>query len=131
MKRLTVIVAAGLLAAACGGGDDAGSGSGAVLPVGVYACDEPMMLGGMVVPNPQTGPMFAVTGPGRYRDFDGGVGRFDLQGGILMMTSGPLSGTRYQQDPEMETYFKVMGADGQPGETRCVLSPDKPINGPW
>lgn len=134
MRAMSLVVCC-ILLAACGGGGDAGTGGedggGAVLPLGVYACDAPMMMGGMVVPDPQTGPMFGVTGPGRYRDFDGGTGRFSISDHILTMDSGPLAGTRYRQDPEMETYFQVLGPDGEPGGTRCVLNPDKDINGPW
>ncbi|WP_282009338.1 hypothetical protein [Brevundimonas aveniformis] len=133
MRTAVFVAALAVLLVACGGGDDStgGDASGAVLPLGVYECDAPMMMGGMVVPNPQTGPMFGVTAPGRYRDFDGGIGRFELADHVLTMTSGPLEGTRYRQDPEMETYFQLLDDAGEVGEIRCVLNADKDIDAPW
>lgn len=133
MRRLIAAgFAASALLSACGGGGEAsGEAGGAVLPLGVYECDAPMMMNGMVMPNPQTGPMFGVTGPGRYRDYDGGEGRFELADHVLTMTSGPLEGTRYRQDPEMETYFQLLDDAGETGGIRCLLNADKDIDGPW
>ena len=134
MRIVPLILASSALLVACGSGADTSGASeaeGPVLPLGVYACDAPMMMGGMVVPDPQTGPMFGVTGPGRYRDYDGGTGRFELSDHILTMTSGPIEGTRYRQDPEMETYFQLLDETGEVGSIRCVLDEAKDINGTW
>jgi len=130
--RAMLVVVGSVLVAACGGGDSSGADDGAaVLPLGVYACDAPMMMGDMVVPDPQTGLMFGVTGPGRYRDYDGGTGRFSLADHVLTMESGPLEGTRYRQDPELETYFQPMDENGEVGSIRCLLDEAKDINGSW
>ena len=134
MRAVIASIVVSILASGCGGGGDSSGGDeagGAVLPVGVYACDAPITIGGMVSADPQTGPMFGVTGPGRYRDFDGGTGRFELSDHILTMTSGPLEGTRYRQDPEMETYFQLLDENGEVGGIRCVLNEAKDINGTW
>ncbi|MBN8552938.1 MAG: hypothetical protein J0L52_08610 [Caulobacterales bacterium] len=134
MRGAIVLIAVSALLSACGGAGDASGGraaQGVVLPLGVYECDAPIMIGGMVSANPQTGPMFGVTGPGRYRDFDGGEGRFELADHVLSMTSGPLEGTRYRQDPEMETYFQLLDENGEVGDIRCLLNTSKDINAPW
>lgn len=96
---------------------------------GVYACDMPISIGGMMQGTPATGPMFGVTGPGRYRDFNGGTGTFALNGNILTMTTGPLKGTRYRR--EGATYFKPMNARGETGSIRCILNRYKSLNGRW
>jgi hypothetical protein len=128
-------MALAVVLAGCGGGgsDTEGGEDGGevVLPLGVYECDSATTVGGMVMPNPEPAFMFGVTGPGRYRDFDGGPGRFELADHILSMTSGPLEGTRYRQDPEMETYFQPMDEAGETGGIRCLLNEAKDINGPW
>lgn len=134
MRAFIAIIAGSLLVSACGDGGEAGAGeeaSGAALPFGVYECDSATMVGGVVMPNPEPAVMFGVLGPGRYRHFDGGEGRFALTDHVLSMTSGPLEGTRYRQDPEMETYFQVLDASGEPDGTRCLLNPAKDINGTW
>lgn len=132
MKRIIIGLAASSMLAACGGGeaDEGVILGGAVLPQGVYECDAPQMIGGMVMPNPQPATMFGVLGPGRYRGYDGGEGRFELVDHVLTMTSGPLEGVRYQQDPDLETYFQVLDGD-EPSGTRCILNDAKDINGAW
>jgi len=132
-RAVIALIAGSVLASGCGGGDGSGGGEagGAVLPLGVYECNAPIMIGGMVSANPQTGPMFGVTGPGRYRDFDGREGRFELTDHILTMTSGPLDGTRYLQDSEMEAYFQLLDEAGEVSGIRCLLDVDKDINAPW
>eukprot|EP01035_Chromulina_nebulosa_P035032 gene35032-47071_t len=127
LMRIIGVFTAALLVTACGG--EAGDSGGPVLPLGVYVCDSTQMIGGMVMPQPEPVFMFGVTGPGRYRAFDGGSGRFGITDGILTMTSGPLEGTRYRQDSE--TYFQPIDDDGQPSGIRCVHSATKDIDQPW
>lgn len=133
MRTIVMGLTAAVLLSGCGRGGDGSNAEaeGAVLPLGVYACDRPMMIGGMVVPDPQTGPMFGVTGPGRYRDYDGGTGRFELTDHVLTMTSGPLEGARYRQDLEIETNFQLLDEAGDVGDIRCVLDEAKDVNGTW
>ncbi|TAD82097.1 MAG: hypothetical protein EAY70_04025 [Sphingomonadales bacterium] len=99
------------------------------IPVGVYECDSPQMIGGMVMPSPSTGHMFGVFGPGSYRDFDGGRGAFTFSGGILTMTSGPLKGIRYRR--EAERLFYPLNEKGERGAIRCVLNRAKSLKGRW
>lgn len=99
------------------------------IPVGVYECDVPQMIGGMVMPSPSTGHMFGVFGPGSYRDFNGGRGAFSFAGGILTMTSGPLKGIRYRRAGD--TLFYPINAKGERGSIRCVLNKAKSLNGRW
>jgi hypothetical protein len=96
---------------------------------GVYECDTPINIGGMIQGTPATGPMFGVTGPGTYRDFDGGTGSFQLADSILTMTSGPLKGTRYQR--QSDTVFRPLNAAGKTGPIICRLNRSKPLTGRW
>ncbi len=106
----------------------AAASGGAITP-GVYECDSPQMIGGMVMPSPSTGQMFGVTGPGTYRDFNGGRGTFSFAGDILTMTSGPLKGIRYRR--AMPTLFYPLDAKGERGSIRCVLNRAKSLTGRW
>ena len=126
-----------------GGGTTAGAGTNGARPAngqaapssfgpvqtGVYECDAPINVGGMVMGSPQTGLFFGVTGPGAYRDFNGGRGAFSVSGNVLTMTSGPLRGTRYRR--EGATLFKPLNAQGQTGSIRCVLNRAKSLTGRW
>lgn len=105
------------------------AGAPGVLPVGVYECDAPIDVGGMMMGSPQTGLMFGVTGPGAYRDYNGGTGRFALAGNLLTMTSGPLQGQRYRR--EGERLFKPLNAAGATGPIRCIFNPAKRLNSRW
>lgn len=107
----------------------AAAAPGGAIPGGVYECDTPISIGGLIQGTPATGPMFGVTGPGTYRDFDGGTGRFQLAGDILTMTSGPLQGTRYQR--QSETVFRPLNAAGKTGPIICRLNRSKPLTGRW
>ncbi|MBX3593814.1 hypothetical protein [Sphingomonas sp.] len=107
----------------------AAAGPGGPIPVGVYECDAPITIGGMVMGSPQTGLMFGIFGPGSYRDFNGGRGTYTMTGNILRMTSGPLAGTRYER--QEATYFKPLNAQGKTGSIRCVLNKSKSLNGRW
>lgn len=117
---------------AAGAGTGTGSQTrGAFGPIanGVYECDAPINVGGMTMGSPQTGLFFGVTGPGAYRDFNGGRGAFTVSGDTLTMTSGPLRGTRYRR--EGATLFKPLNAQGQTGSIRCVLNRSKSLTGRW
>lgn len=109
-------------------GNDADASTGAI-PAGVYACDMPINVGGMIQGTPATGAMFGVTGSDTYRDFDGGTGHFTLQGNILVMTDGPLEGTRYQR--KSETVFKPLDEAGKAGSIVCRLNRKKSLTGRW
>jgi hypothetical protein len=109
-----------------GGPERAGAGA---VQTGVYECDAPANLAGGIVGAAQTGLMFGVMAPGVYRAFDGGRGSFRMEGNILVMTSGPLSGTRYRRDAAV--LFRPLDAGGQAGSIRCVLNRSKPLDGRW
>lgn len=103
--------------------------AGGPIKTGVYECDSPQMIGGMVMPNPSTGHMFGVLGPGSYRDFNGGRGAFSFAGDILTMTSGPLKGIRYRRaSPKL---FYPLNAKGERGSIRCVYNAAKSLTGRW
>lgn len=99
------------------------------IPVGVYECDAPQGIGGMVMPGPSTGHMFGVFRPGAYRDFNGARGAFRFSGSVLTMITGPLRGIRYRRTGE--TVFRPIDEKGEQGSIRCVLNPAKSLNGRW
>ena len=107
----------------------AGAAPAGALARGVYECDTPINIGGMIQGTPATGAMFGVTGEGTYRDFNRGNGRFQLAGNILTMTSGPLQGTRYQR--QSETVFRPLNATGKTGPITCRLNRSKSLAGRW
>lgn len=110
------------------GSPQAGGGAGPI-QTGVYECDAPINVAGSIMGSPQTGLFFGVTGPGAYRDFNGGRGAFSVTGNVLTMTSGPLRGTRYRRDGP--TLFRPLNAQGQTGSIRCVLNRSKSLTGRW
>lgn len=98
-------------------------------PIGVYECDAPHMIGGMVMPNPQPGLYFGLKSGSTYRHFDGGTGSYSFSNGVLTMTTGPLKGVKYRRtDP---TVFKPLDAKGELGSIRCVHNPNKSLTGRW
>lgn len=100
-------------------------------PVGVYACDAPINIGGMIMGSPQTGLMFGLYDARRYRDFDGGSGayQFDTASAELRMTSGPLKGQRYRRTDDK--LFKPLNDKGEEGGIRCLHAPSKSMQGRW
>ncbi len=100
-------------------------------PVGVYSCDAPINIGGMIMGSPQSGLMFGLFDARRYRDFDGGTGayQFDAASTELRMTSGPLKGQRYRRTGD--TLFKPLNDRGEEGGIRCVHTPAKSMQGRW
>ncbi len=101
------------------------------LPKGVYLCDAPINVGGMIMGSPQTGPMFGLYDERRYRDYDGGTGnyRYDAGSNLLQMTSGPLNGMRYRRTGA--TLFKPLNDKGEEGGIRCLHAPSKSMQGRW
>lgn len=98
---------------------------------GVYLCDAPINVGGMIMGSPQTGPMFGLYDERRYRDYDGGTGnyRYDTTKNELQMTTGPLNGMRYRRaDTKL---FKPLNDKGEEGGTRCLHAPSKSMQGRW
>lgn len=100
-------------------------------PAGVYVCDAPINIGGMIMGSPQTGLMFGLYDARRYRDFDGGTGAYQFDGASaeLRMTSGPLKGQRYRRTGD--TLFKPLNDRGEEGGIRCLHSPGKSMQGRW
>jgi hypothetical protein len=89
------------------------------LTLGRYVCERPAEPGSQVaVTDPATS--FAVTTASRYVAADGTRGTYLLTGDTMEMTSGPLAGTRLVR--LRGSFLRVLGADGLPGPTRCVLS---------
>ena len=89
------------------------------LTLGRYVCERPAEPGSQVaVTDPQAS--FAVTTASRYVAADGTRGTYLLTGDTIEMTSGPLAGNRLVR--LRGSFLRVLGADGVPGPTRCVLS---------
>ena len=89
------------------------------LTLGRYVCERPAEPGSQVaVTDPQAS--FAVTTASRYVAADGTRGTYLLAGDTIEMTSGPLAGTRLVR--LRGSFLRVLGTDGVPGPTRCVLS---------
>ena len=115
-RRALVLVSIALCA---GAPALAASGPLSTLTLGRYVCERPAEPGSQVaVTDPQTS--FAVTTASRYVAGDGTRGTYLLTGDTIEMTSGPLAGTRLVR--LRGSFLRVLGADGVPGPTRCVLS---------
>lgn len=89
------------------------------LTLGRYVCERPAMAGSQAAVT-DTEASFAVTTASRYVAADGTRGTYLFTGDTVEMTSGPLTGTRLVR--LRESFLRVLGADGVPGPTRCVLS---------
>lgn len=98
-------------------------------PLGVYECDAPTSVSGMIMGAPSTGFMFGLTSRATYRDFDGGRGSYRYAGTTLTMTTGPLKGVRYRRTGT--TLFKPLDAKGAQGSIRCILNRAKSLTGRW
>ena len=109
----------GLIALWTGAPVGAAAGPLSTLTLGRYVCERPAEPGSQVaVTDPQAS--FAVTTASRYVAADGTRGTYLLTGDTIEMTSGPLAGTRLVR--LRGSFLRVLGADGVPGPTRCVLS---------
>ena len=89
------------------------------LTLGRYICEQPVDPGSQTAVT-DAAASFAVTTASRYVAADGTRGTYLLMGNEVEMTSGPLAGTRLVR--LRESFLRVIGADGEPGPTRCVLS---------
>jgi hypothetical protein len=97
----------------------AATGPLTTLTLGRYVCERPAEFGSQAaVPDPQAS--FGVITASRYVAADGTRGTYLLTGNTVEMTSGPLAGTRLVR--LRQSFLRVLGADGTPGPTRCVLS---------
>ena len=116
VRRALVLVPIALCAA---GPVGAGTGPLSTLTLGRYVCERPAEPGSQVaVTDPQAS--FAVTTASRYVASDSNRGTYLLTGNTIEMTSGPLFGTRLVR--LRGSFLRVLGPDGAPGPTRCVLS---------
>ena len=93
----------------------------ATLTLGRYICERP------AAPETQsavTDPAvsFEVTTASRYIAADGIRGTYLFTGDTIEMTSGSLTATKLVR--LREGFLRVLGNDGVPGPTRCVLSRD-------
>lgn len=114
-RARTLILLAALASAPLG----AAPGPLSTLTLGRYVCERPAAPGSQVaVTDPAVS--FAVTTASRYVAGDGTRGTYLLTGDTIEMTSGPLAGTRLVR--LRGNFLRLLGADGFPGPTRCVLS---------
>ena len=89
------------------------------LALGRYVCERPVAPGSQAAVT-DTAASFAITTASRYVAADGTLGTYLFTGDTVEMTSGALTGTRLVR--LRESFLRVLGADGMPGPTRCVLS---------
>lgn len=109
-----------LLVTLCAGAPlSAKPGPIATLTLGRYVCERPAEPGSQVAVT-DAAASFAVTTASRYVASDGTRGTYLLTGDTVEMTSGTLTGTRLVR--LRENFLRVLGNDGDPGPTRCVLS---------
>ena len=111
VRRALMIVPLALCATA--------AGPLSTLTLGRYVCERPAEPGSQIAVTDRQAS-FAVTTASRYVAADGSRGTYLLTGGTVEMTSGPLAGTRLVR--LRESFLRVLGPDGTPGPTRCVLS---------
>lgn len=97
----------------------AASGPLSTLTLGRYVCERPGEPGSQVAVS-DAQASFAVTTASRYVAADGTRGTYLLTGNTIEMTSGPLAGVRLVR--LRGSFLRLLGVDGVPGPTRCVLS---------
>jgi hypothetical protein len=97
----------------------------ATLTPGHYVCERPVSAG-LQPAATDAAASFEVTTSSRYIAADGTRGTYLLTGDTVEMTSGALGGTRLVR--LRENFLRIIGSDGAPGQTRCVLGrgPVKP-----
>ena len=91
----------------------------ATLTLGRYICERPADPGSQTAVI-DAAASFAVTTASRYVAADGTRGTYLFTGNEVEMTSGMLTGTRLVR--LRESFLRVIGTDGEPGPTRCILS---------
>ena len=91
----------------------------ATLTLGRYICERPAEPGSQTAAI-DAAASFAVTTASRYVAADGTRGTYLLTGNEVEMTSGMLAGMRLVR--LRESFLRVVGSDGAPGPTRCILS---------
>lgn len=97
--------------------------------LGVYACNVPINIGGLIQGTPSTGHFFGLIDTKNYRDFDGKKGTYSLKGDVLTMVSGPLKGIKYKRTGA--NFYKPMDGNGAIGSISCSHNPAKSIKGKW
>ena len=90
----------------------------ATLPTGRYLCEKPGDATGLVAVRTPEGD-FRVLASSSYA-VDGKRGSYLLTGDRMVMTGGPFEGRAFLRTSV--GYVRQLGPDGQPGETRCVLT---------
>ncbi len=99
------------------------------LAIGVYECDVPISIGGMIQGTPSTGHFFGLYDGKNYRDFNGKKGTYKLNGDILAMVTGPLKGIKYKRTGAK--FFKPMDKNGSIGSISCHHTKAKSLKGKW
>lgn len=99
------------------------------LSMGVYECEVPISIGGMVQGTPSTGHFFGLIDGKNYRDFNGKNGTYSLNGDILTMVSGPLKGVKYKRLGAK--FFKPLDKNGAIGSISCKHNASKSLKGIW
>jgi len=88
------------------------------LPTGRYLCEKPGDATGLVAVRTPEGD-FRVLASSSYA-VDGKRGSYLLTGDRMVMTGGPFEGRAFLRTSV--GYLRQLGPDGQPGESRCVLT---------
>jgi hypothetical protein len=88
------------------------------LPTGRYLCEKPGDVTGLIAVRVPEGD-FRILASSSYA-VDGKRGSYLLLGERMVMTGGPFEGRAFQRTSI--GYLREIGADGQPGELRCVLT---------
>ena len=91
----------------------------ATLTLGHYVCEHPAAPETQAaVTDPQAS--FEITTASRYVAADGSRGTYLFTGDTIEMTSGSLTTTKLVR--LREGFLRVLGSNGVPGPTRCVLT---------
>jgi hypothetical protein len=86
---------------------------------GRYDCERPGPPGSQLFER-DADASFEVTSASRYIAGSGAIGTYLMTGGTIVMTSGPLAGTRLVRI--RPAFLRRLEGDGSPGRVRCVLS---------
>ncbi|WP_207078416.1 hypothetical protein [Novosphingobium sp. KA1] len=97
-------------------------GTISTLPLGHYTCEKDGDAGG-AVGNPVPALDFQVVNFSSYKGTDGVRGSYLMTGDSVTMTGGKLKGEKLHRTAP--AFLRVVGADGQDSEIRCVLTSRK------